>query len=217
MKNLLVLDSSPRAARSKTRGLTRHYASAWLEAHPGATLTLRDLGAHPPSCVDEGWIAAAFAPPEGLSAALRESLRESETLIGEIERADAVVMGVPMYNFGFPASLKAWFDQVTRIGRTFELTADPVRPYRPLLRGKSCHVAVSASDGSLYPGGAMAHLNFLEPYLKLLSTFIGLDEPEFVRVVEEEPGPRREAALRAAEREIGALARGESGTLAPRP
>ena len=105
----------------------------------------------------------------------------SETLIEELIEADAIVLGVPMYNFGMPAQLKAYFDEIVRVGRTFAFDADASEPYRPLLSSKPVVVIVSVGDGSLLPGGTLAHLNFLEPHLEAILAFIGLTDITFVR------------------------------------
>src|SRR5688572_16153754 len=116
MKTLLVIDSSARSNRSTTRSLTRRFAEAWKQRFGDAAVIRRDLGATPPPAIDEAWIAAAFGEPNGETPA---ALFESETFIGELFQADVIVIGAPMYNFGMPAALKAYFDQIVRVGRTF--------------------------------------------------------------------------------------------------
>jgi FMN-dependent NADH-azoreductase len=131
--------------------------------------------------VNEAWIAAAYIDPAGHTPAMRAALHESETLIAEIARVDTVVIGAPMYNFGMPAQLKAYFDQVVRVGRTFAFEATADEPYRPLLIPRPVVVITSAGDGAVHPGGALEHLNFLEPHLKAILGFIGLTDVSFVR------------------------------------
>lgn len=182
MKSLLVINSSARSARSITRHLTHRYASGWTLRHPTGRIINRDLGLNPPPAVSESWIAAAFAKPNQLTPSMSDALAASEELIGEIERADAIVIGAPMYNFGAPAQLKAYIDQIVRIGRTFDFEpSDLENPYRPLLAPKPVVIVISAGDGSLHPGGSLAHLNFLEPHLVTVLNFIGLSNISFVR------------------------------------
>jgi FMN-dependent NADH-azoreductase len=131
MKTLLVLNASGRVTRSITRRLTKRFAESWRAWNPDGTILQRDLGLNPPPPVNERWIAAAFADSAQRSLEMNEALRVSETLIEEIERADTVLLGTPIYNFGMPAQLKAWFDQIVRVGRTFEMVPGDAEPYRP--------------------------------------------------------------------------------------
>lgn len=180
MKTLLVINSSGRVARSVTRRLTARFAETWRGVNPDSAIVIRDVGLSPPSPVSERWITAAFDD----SGTRTDDLRESEALIQEIISADAVVMGVPMYNFGIPAQLKAYFDQVIRIGRTFAYDPQADAPYKPLLTSKPCIVITSVSDAALYPGGAFAHLNFSDPHLNMLWAFIGITKLSYVRAEE---------------------------------
>jgi len=204
---LLVLNTSARVTRSLTHQLTGRFARAWLARHPGAALVRRDFALSPPPAIDEAWIAAAFTPAGERTPAQRAVLALSETLIAEIEAATAIVVGAPLYNFGMPASLKAWFDQVVRVDRTFVITDDPAEPYRPLLAPKPVVVLTSAGSAAFQPGGEAAHLNFLEPHVRTLFEFIGLPEVTFVRVGD--AGLETETyadTLRAAESALDVLA-----------
>ncbi len=203
MQRLLVVNSSGRNTRSITRRLTGQFAERWLAAHAGGTLIERDVALQPPTPVNEAWIASAFAHPTTHSPLTRAVLSESETLLAEIEAADALVFGVPMYNFGIPAQLKAYFDQIIRVNRSFSFDPEAEEPYRPLLADKPTTVIVSVGDGDLLPGGPMAELNFLEPHLTTMLGFIGLHSPEFVRVgYEEFHDARLRSALEFAEQAV---------------
>jgi FMN-dependent NADH-azoreductase len=206
MKSLLVIDSSGRVTRSITRHLTDRFAAAWAEQNPGGTIVRRDVGQKPPPPVTETWIAAAFAQPGERLAAEKDPLALSEALIGEIEDAEMIVLGVPMYNFGMPAQLKAYVDQIVRVGRTFAFDATGRNPYQPLLVSKPVAVIVSAGDGAIHPGGALAHLNHLEPHLETVLRFIGLTELTFIRVgYDEYQDGRLKRSLSAAEFEVDRL------------
>lgn len=160
---------------------------------------------NPPPPVDESWIAAAFAAPTERTPAMHDALALSETLINEIVTADAIILGVPMYNFGMPAQLKAYVDQVVRIGRTFAFDATAADSYRPLLASKVLAI-LSAGDGALHIGGALAHLNFLEPHLQTILGFIGLNDVTFVRAGNDEyQGDRTKRSLAAAESAVDKL------------
>ena len=123
MNTLLVVNASGRVTRSITGRLTDRFARNWSAVHPAGTVLQRDVGIQPPTPVNEAWIAAAFAAPNRRTPEMHAALVESDTLLEEIERADAIAIGAPLYNFGMPAQLKAWFDQIIRVGRTFDFTA----------------------------------------------------------------------------------------------
>lgn len=215
---LLVINSSGRNTRSITRRLTQRFASNWQSHQPGGRVIHRDVGLNPPPPVDEAWIASAFAEAEKRTPAMREALRISDELIDELSAADCVVLGAPVYNFGMPAQLKAYFDQVVRVGRTFAFEPGAAAPYRALLPSKPIVVATAAGDGAVLPGGPMAHLNFLDRHLETLLGFIGLSEVTFVHVgYEEFQDDRLSRSLAAAETAIDALAvRHAAGQLAGR-
>jgi FMN-dependent NADH-azoreductase len=135
------------------------------------------------------------------------ALQVSDSLIDELVAADGVVLGAPIYNFGMPAQLKAYFDQIVRIGRTFAFAPGEAEPYRPLLASKPVIVVTAAGDGSMQPGGALYHLNYLEPHLLTVLGFIGLTDATFVRVgYDEFQDDRLKRSLSAAERMIDELA-----------
>lgn len=206
MKTLLVINSSGRVTRSITRQLTTRFENGWKSHRSDAEIISRDVGLNPPPSVNEGWIAAAFEAPEKRTPAMREALALSDTLIDEIIAADAIVLGVPMYNFGMPAALKAYVDQVVRIGRAFDFDASAAEPYRPLLASKPVAAILSAGDGSLHVGGALEHLNFLEPHLQTILGFIGLTEVTFVRAgYDEYQDDRAKRSLAAAESAVDKL------------
>ncbi|NJO20956.1 MAG: FMN-dependent NADH-azoreductase [Spirulinaceae cyanobacterium RM2_2_10] len=182
MKPLLIINASGRITRSITRHLTTRFADGWRSRQPGAEILIRDVGVNPPPPVDEAWIAAAFAPAHSRNSIMQQSLATSEALIDELVQSQAIVIGVPMYNFGMPAQLKAYFDQIIRVGRTFSFDPDSPEPYRPLLEPKPVVVIISAGDGSLHPGGSLAHHNFVEPHLHTLFWFLGFSQVHVVRV-----------------------------------
>ncbi len=186
MPRLLVVNSSGRITRSITRRLTGQFAEHWLASHPEGELIERDVTLQSPTPVHEAWIASAFALPEARVPVMQTVLSESESLLAEIEAADTLVFGVPMYNFGLPAQLKAYFDQIIRVNRSFTFDPEAEKPYQPLLADKPTTVVVSVGDGDLLPGGPMDGLNFLEPHLTTMLEFIGLHSVEFVRVGYEE-------------------------------
>jgi len=144
MITILRIDVSARKERSLTRGLSGRFIDEWLKQRPSDKIVQRDIGLNPPPAVSEDWIGAAFTPEEERTKAQQATLQLSDTLIDEIESADIILLAVPMYNYGMPSSLKAWFDQIIRVNKTF--TFDLARgdePLEPTLSGKQLVVLLS--------------------------------------------------------------------------
>lgn len=107
---------------------------------------------------------ASFTPPGRRTAGMREVLSLSDLPIDEIEQSDVILIEAPMYNYGMPAALKAWFDQVARIGRTFSFDlARGDYPIEPVLSGKMLLILSSRGEFGFEAGGLRAHLNCLDP------------------------------------------------------
>ena len=144
---ILHLDASARSERSQTRRLGRRFVDCWLSFRPQDQLIYRDIGRNAPAPVSEQWIAAAFTKPENRTPELKAALALSDELVAELERADIIVTGVPMYNFGVPSPMKAYIDNVVRVGRTFGFDASRQGgPYWPMLSGKRMVVLSSRGD-----------------------------------------------------------------------
>ena len=177
MKTLLRLDSSPRGERSHSRQLTELYTQAWQQAHPDGKVVQRDLGRQPVPLVSEDWVAAAFSNPADHTAEQQAAIAVSNELVDELFAADELLIGAPMYNFSVPASLKAWIDQIVRVGRTFEYPS-----YQGLVTGKKATIITARGGAGYGPGEAMAHLDAEVPYLKSILGFIGITEVAVVYV-----------------------------------
>lgn len=206
MSQLLRIDASARRGRSLTRQLTEAFVAQWLYREPDARVTRRDVGVAPPPAVSEAWIAAAFAG-EGRSDKQRELLTLSDELIGEVEAADLILIGAPMYNYGMPAALKAWFDQIIRIDRTFSFDlARGDKPLAPVLSGKQVVVLASWGEFGFEPGGQNAAHNHLVPHIRTCSRYLGAESFDFLAIEYQEFGDERhEASKQRAFNEIPAL------------
>ena len=134
MPTLLVIESSPRGDHSVSRKLTAEFVTDWKAAHPGGTVVNRDLMKTPLTFVDVPWITGAYTPPEQHSPEVKQALAASDKLIAELKAADHIVIGTSMYNFSIPAALKAYIDQIVRIGVTFSAS------YEGLVKGKKLTV-----------------------------------------------------------------------------
>ncbi|MEO0829004.1 MAG: NAD(P)H-dependent oxidoreductase [Pseudomonadota bacterium] len=162
-KTLLRVDSSARIAGSQTRKMT----DALVREIAPETIIPRDLACPIPH-IDAAWVDANFTAPAERSAAQQATLKLSDRLVDELMEADTVVIGAPIYNFGVPASLKAWIDQIARTNRTFRYTANgPVG----LLDGKSATIAVSS--GGTAVGSS---LDYATDYLRHVLGFIGIED-----------------------------------------
>ena len=173
---LLYLDASPRGERSQSRALGQKFVEAWRESHPKATVITRDVGREPPPFVTEAWVEGAFAPALQQSPAAQAAIAVSNRLVDELLSADQIVIATPIYNLSIPAVLKAWIDQIVRVGRTFAMEDGG---YRGLAGGRRATVIV-ASGGDFRPGTSAAGYNFLEPYLRAVLGFIGISDVEIV-------------------------------------
>lgn len=188
--SVLHIDSSARVDDSITRALTQQ-----IVAKLGQTVIRRDLADGVPQ-ISEPWLQSNWTEPGQRTAEQQEALALSDTLIAELNAADTVVIGVPLYNFSIPAALKAWIDLVARAGITFRYTEQGPEG---LLKGKRA-ILVVASGG--VPIGAP--MDFATPYMRQVLDFIGITDVEIVsaeRVVAD-----KEAALKTARDQIDALA-----------
>lgn len=171
MTVLLRIDASARLDGSITRELTDRFIDAWLAIEPDAQVLARDVGRQPPSIVSEASIRAGFTPANRRSPAMRDALAESMILIDELRQADVLVLGVPLYNYGLPASLKAWIDQIVRPGETFSFDLERGDfPIRSALSGKSLVVLSSRGEFGFEPGGIRDGWNHMNPHLRTVAT-----------------------------------------------
>jgi len=182
---VLRVDASGRAVGSVTRGLADLLIEGLRDRVADLSLTRRDLARGLPF-VDAAWIGANFTDPDARDAAQREALAGSDALVREVVEADVLVIGVPLYNFGVPASLKAWFDQIARARLTFRYGENgPVG----LLGGKKVYLLVAT--GGVAVGGAA---DFATPWLKFALGFLGLSD---IEVIAADQGMQRGDAARA--------------------
>jgi len=197
MTNILIVDSAATGEASVSRKLTRALADTLQRRDPAARIVHRDVGAAPIPHLTEATVPAIRAGIVETPEAER-ALALSDELVAELQDADVIVIGAPMYNFGMPSTLKAWFDHVLRARVTFRYTeAGP----EGLLKGKKA-VVIEARAG-LYSEGPAAAMDSQEPHLRTLLGFMGIDDVVFVRAEKLAFGP--EAAEAAIEEAIGAL------------
>lgn len=204
MPHILQLDASARPGiagqddhGSHSRHLTHQFITLWQSRRPQDTVTYRDIGQNPPSFINHDWIASAFTPEASLEPWMKTALTESNQLVDELIAADILVIGTPLYNFGMPAALKAWIDQVVRAGRTVDIDeSNPTDPYIPKLDDRPRHAVILTARGGIGfgPGGEMAHMNHLEPNLVTALGFIGITRLHYIAIEGQEVGGERLAS-----------------------
>ncbi|PTW58849.1 FMN-dependent NADH-azoreductase [Breoghania corrubedonensis] len=188
---ILKVDSSARSEGSTSRDLTNHLVDAFKAKHDDVTTISRDVAVGLP-VVNQGWIAANFTDPAERTDEHKAALALSDTLIGELRAADAVVIGVPVYNFGVPAALKAWVDLVCRARETFRYTeAGP----EGLLTGKKAYLVVSSAGVPVE-----SEVDFATRYMRHMLAFVGITDVTVIAAGEQMF--RVEEALEAARKQI---------------
>lgn len=192
MTTLLHIDASARIERSLTRALSTAFMAEWQRHRPNDPVIRRDVGVNPPPATTEPWIAAAFTDPAERDDPQRCTLALSDELIDELERADVLVLGTPMYNYGMPTALKGWVDQVIRINRTFSF--DLARgdfPLRPILSGKTLVLLTASGEFGFAEGGVRAEMNHLDTHIRAIQHYLGVATCHHIAVEYQEFGDTR--------------------------
>jgi FMN-dependent NADH-azoreductase len=200
MTTLLQINASINNGNGESSRLAKQFVAAFHRRHPNATIVARDVAAaEPVPHLTAERFGAFITKPENRSAAQQSVVAYSDTLINELKQADVIVLGLPMYNFGVPSQLKAYFDHIARIGETFEYTEKgPVGK----LTGKK--VYVFAARGGVYEGTPMdTQTSYVRDFLR----FLGMSDVEFIYAEGLNMGPQsKQTALAKAEAEIARLA-----------
>ena len=196
---ILQINSSARSAGANSTRLADAITTRLKAANPGAVVELRDLAAHPHPVLDEAALGALFTPAEQRSPEQAARVALDDALIAQLQSADAIVLGVPMYNFGVPVQLKTWIDAIARAGFTFRYTENGPEG---LVKGKKVYVALAR--GGVYrdtPADSQV------PYLKSVLGFLGMTDVEFIYAEGLAMGPETaDKAFAEAEAAIAALA-----------
>jgi FMN-dependent NADH-azoreductase len=171
--HLLHIDSSIQGDRSISRRLTARAAQRWRDAHPGGTVAYRDLGLHPIPHVDATSAPARMLPADQHTPQQAASWALTEELVGEIRAADTIVMGLPLYNFGPPSTVKAWVDHLIAPG----LSIDPVT--REGLLGGRDFLILATRGGGYGEGTPREGWDHASPWLPHGISLTGL-EPRFI-------------------------------------
>ena len=192
MATLLHIDASARKSRSISRSLGTEFKNQWLSVNADDKFIYRDVGSAPPEFICESWIAAAFTPENDRTEEQTSLLRQSDLLIDELSEANVIVISTPMYNYGMPAALKAWVDQVVRVNKTFSFDLNRGDfPLEPILSGKTLVLLTSCGEFGFGKGETREEMNHLAPHLQTISKYLGVDETYELRVEYQEFGDTR--------------------------
>ena len=170
--NILQINASARSAGSNSTRLADAITSRLKAHNPSATTELRDLASNPHPVLDESSLNALFTPTAERTPDQTTRVALDDALIAQVQSADVIVLGVPMYNFGIPVQLKTWIDAIARAGVTFRYSANGPEG---LLKDKKVFVALAR--GGLYrdsPADSQV------PYLKSVLAFLGMNDVDFI-------------------------------------
>ena len=172
MTHILQVTSSVKGPSSRSTQLSEELVAGLLARDPGARVSRRDVAAQPVPIVDATTLRALSTPADQRSAEHAARVAELDALIAEIQSADVVVLGVPMYNFAVPVQLKAWLDAIARGGVTFRYTANGPEG---LLTGKKVYVVLAR--GGVHRGTAT---DSQTAFLQTMLGFLGMTDVEYV-------------------------------------
>jgi FMN-dependent NADH-azoreductase len=176
MKQILIIESSPRGAASASRQLTEKLRERLRALYPAAKFVEHDLAKDPLPHLDYATVKAIFTKDRAEAESLKDMLRLSDQHTEEVLSSDLMVIASPMWNFGLPSSLKAWIDHIVRPGKTFRYTGGGAEGLA--LRKKAILVLAS---GGVFTDGPWKPWDAVEPYLRLILGFIGITDVQTVR------------------------------------
>ena len=199
MTTLLQINSSIFSSGGHSSQLANEFVSTWHAKNADAQIIVRDLAQAPLPHLDAQRVTAFFTPAEARTVEQQALVAESDALIDEIKQSEIIVIGLPMYNFGIPSTLKAYFDQIARAGITFRYTEQgPVG----MLSNKK--VYVFATRGGMFAGTA---LDSQTTYVRDFLNFLGISDVEFIYAEGlNRSGDVKETALAAAKQRLIELA-----------
>lgn len=177
MKKILNIVSSVKGENSFSVKLSNTLIEKLLSVYPGSSVITRDLGKNPFPHLEESNFTAYYTPEVSRTEEHKDALINSDQAIKELMEADIIVIGVPLYNFGIPSTLKSWIDHIARAGVTFSY-ADGMP--KGLVVDKKVYLAISS--GGVYSEGPMKSYDFTEPYLRTALGFIGMKDITVFRI-----------------------------------
>lgn len=175
MHTILTVHSSPRSSASYSRKIAEKLSIAIAARYDKANCITRDLSAQPTEHINNLTIEGFYTPPEQMTEALTHATHHSDELITELQSAQTLIISAPMYNFSLPSNLKAWIDHIVRINHTFSYDG---QGFTGLVNVQKAYLALAYGARGYAEGGSFRAMNFLEPYLVSLLSFLGIGEIE---------------------------------------
>lgn len=169
MKKLLRIDCSARIIGSHSRLLADYFEKKWITANPDGNVIYRDLGKQQLPHIQNSTIEGFYTPSEYMSPDLLKATALSDDLIAELKSANEILISSPLYNLNIPSNLKAYLDQVVRVGHTFSIDETG---FTGLLKNKKAYLITV--KGGVYKGTAMEQYDFQEPYLNTILGHMGI-------------------------------------------
>lgn len=181
MKDITRIDASARlgpalpagAEASHSRKLADEIVERLTSDSEIKLITARDLATNPMPIISNMTIQGFYTPADAMNEELVAATALSDSLIAEIEASDIIVISCLIYNFSVPSALKAWIDQIVRIGRTF---AYEDGNFLGLVQGKTAYVAYAYGTGGYAEGEPLQSFDYMKPYLTMILNFIGIEE-----------------------------------------
>lgn len=189
MKKILIINSSTRIENSQSRFLTNLFREKWELKYTNDVIKLREIGINPIPHIDNEWIAASFTKPENRTIENQNPLALSNELVKELKDSDVIILGVPMYNWSIPSTLKAYIDQIMRIHETWKFkSGKPDSNYVGLLENKKMYILSARGDSGYGINEKHAHMNFQTTYLQFIFNTLGISDITILSLDNEEFG-----------------------------
>jgi len=176
MSQILIVETSPRGDESASRKLTRKLRDRLEAQYPQAKVVVRDLAKDKLPHLDGTSVKAFSTKDPAEAASLKDALRLSDQLTDELLASDILVIASPMWNFAIPSSLMAWIDHIVRAGKTFNYTATGA-----VGLAKGTKAILVLASGGVYSEGPWKPYDTIEPYLRQILGFLGIDDVQTVR------------------------------------
>ncbi|WP_209000542.1 NAD(P)H-dependent oxidoreductase [Labrenzia sp. DG1229] len=179
MTQLLRINSSSRLEGSHSAAVADACEAEFRQKHPGCRVITRNVADGSIPLIAQKTIEGFYAPQDALTDDLKAATVLSDELIAEIQGSEMLLLAVPIYNFSIPAALKAWIDQISRIGHTFSMDETG---FKGLVKARRAVIVCAYGAEGYLPEEPFAAANFLEPYLRFLLSFLGIKDIRFISV-----------------------------------